>query len=64
MYYLYNSKKNVYSLFSKKNILTSKGNKNKFINSIKIFDKTIEGNKFIFKDTKKYKEYKKRIVIN
>jgi len=65
MYFLYNLKDNQYSLYSnKKNIVTIKGNKEKFIKYIKIFDKTIEGNKYNARHTKAYKEYKKEIIIN
>lgn len=65
MYYMHNIKDNEYSLYSnEKPILNIKGNKEKFIKYIKIFDKTIEGNKCGAKDTKICIEYKKRITIN
>ena len=65
MYYVHNIKNNEYSLFSdKRNILNISGNKEKFIKYVKIFDKTIEGNKCGAKDTKVCIEYKKRIIIN
>ena len=65
MYYVHNIKDNEYSLYSnEKNILNIKGSKEKFIKYIKIFDKTIEGNKCGAKDTKICIEYKKNITIN
>ena len=64
MYYLHNLKKNEYSLISKKNIFVSEGDKNKFINHIKILNKIIEGNKYLAINTKKYKKYKKELTIN
>jgi len=65
MYYIFILKDNLYSLYSnKKNILIVKGNKKRFIKYIKIFNKTIEENKYIARHTKEYKKYKKEITIN